>query len=83
MMMLTGSSPKVCLSAMGDHLLLKALKNKIDYCRPRGIEMFYNMASFDAELTGFWSKLPLLRAAMLKNPHVEWFWWVDSDVYFT
>eukprot|EP00897_Mesotaenium_endlicherianum_P009611 jgi/Mesen1/8679/ME000051S08078 len=82
-MMLTGSSPKVCETSMGDRLLLQALKNKIDYCRPRGIEIFYNMASFDAELTGFWAKLPLLRLAMLKHPHVEWFWWVDSDIYFT
>eukprot|EP00897_Mesotaenium_endlicherianum_P009610 jgi/Mesen1/8678/ME000051S08080 len=82
-MMLTGSSPKVCETSMGDRLLLQALKNKIDYCRPRGIEIFYNMASFDAELTNFWAKLPVLRMAMLKHPHVEWFWWVDADVYFT
>eukprot|EP00897_Mesotaenium_endlicherianum_P001848 jgi/Mesen1/1691/ME000137S00605 len=82
-MMLTGSSPDVCETSMGDHLLLQALKNKIDYCRPRGIEIFYSMASFDAELTDFWSKLPLLRLAMLKHPHVEWIWWVDTDVYFT
>eukprot|EP00897_Mesotaenium_endlicherianum_P001841 jgi/Mesen1/1685/ME000137S00594 len=72
-MMLTGSSPKVCETSMGDRLLLQALKNKIDYCRPRGIEIFHNMAALDAELTGFWSKLPLLRLAMLKHPHVEWF----------
>ncbi|KAK4747250.1 hypothetical protein SAY87_026287 [Trapa incisa] len=39
-----GSSPKPCENPVGDHYLLKSVKNKIDYCRLHGIEIFYNMA---------------------------------------
>ena len=40
----TGSSPKPYKNPVEDHYLLKAIKNKIDYCRLHGIEVFYNMA---------------------------------------
>ncbi|KAE8707421.1 putative glycosyltransferase 4 [Hibiscus syriacus] len=44
MLLVTGSSPKPCDNPIGDHYLLKAIKNKIDYCRLHGIEIVYNMA---------------------------------------
>jgi xyloglucan 6-xylosyltransferase len=37
----------------------------------------------DAELSGFWSNLPLLWMLMLTHPQTELLWWVDSDVIFT
>ncbi|KAL1566339.1 putative xyloglucan 6-xylosyltransferase 5 [Salvia divinorum] len=82
-LMVTGSQPAPCDNAIGDHYLLKALKNKIDYCRIHGIEILYNMAHLDKEMAGFWAKLPLLRRLMLSHPEVEWIWWMDSDALFT
>ena len=32
---------------------------------------------------GFWAKYPVVKAAMLAHPEVEWIWWVDSDAVFT
>ncbi|KAL0388779.1 UNVERIFIED_CONTAM: Xyloglucan 6-xylosyltransferase 1 [Sesamum radiatum] len=49
-LLVTGSSPKPCENPVGDHYLLKSIKNKIDYCRVHGIEIFYNMALLDAEM---------------------------------
>ncbi|XP_052206643.1 xyloglucan 6-xylosyltransferase 2-like [Diospyros lotus] len=79
----TGSSPKPCENPVGDHYLLKALKNKIDYCRLHGIEIFYNMALLDAEMAGFWAKLPLIRKLLISHPDIEFLWWMDSDAMFT
>lgn len=82
-LLVTGSRPSPCDNAIGDHYLLKSLKNKIDYCRIHGIEIVYNMADFDKELSGYWAKLPLIRRLMLSHPEVEWIWWMDSDALFT
>ncbi|KAK6153433.1 hypothetical protein DH2020_013072 [Rehmannia glutinosa] len=82
-MLVTGSPPNPCDNAIGDHYLLKALKNKIDYCRIHGIEIVYNMAHLDKEMAGYWAKLPLIRRLMLSHPEVEWIWWMDSDALFT
>ncbi|XP_073013075.1 probable glycosyltransferase 2 [Typha latifolia] len=82
-LLVTGSPPNPCDNPMGDHYLLKAIKNKIDYCRLHGIEIVYNMAHLDRELAGYWAKLPLIRKLMLSHPEVEWIWWMDSDALFT
>ncbi|XP_031098701.1 xyloglucan 6-xylosyltransferase 2-like [Ipomoea triloba] len=82
-LLVTGSSPKPCENPIGDHYLLKSIKNKIDYCRVHGIEIFYNMALLDPEMSGFWAKLPLLRKLLLSHPEVEFLWWMDSDAMFT
>ncbi|CAN6295359.1 unnamed protein product [Urochloa humidicola] len=82
-LVVTGSAPARCPDPDGDHLLLRAFKNKADYCRVHGLELFYNTAFLDAEMSGFWAKLPLLRALMQAHPEVELFWWVDSDAVFT
>lgn len=82
-LLVTGSPPNPCDTAMGDHFLLKGTKNKIDYCRLHGIEIVYNMAHLDKELAGYWAKLPLLRKLLLSHPEVEWIWWMDSDALFT
>jgi xyloglucan 6-xylosyltransferase len=82
-LLVTGSQPGPCDNPMGDHYLLKAIKNKIDYCRLHGIEIVYNTAHLDPELSGYWSKIPLARRLMLAHPEVEWVWWVDSDAVFT
>uniref|UniRef100_A0A7N0VE59 xyloglucan 6-xylosyltransferase n=1 Tax=Kalanchoe fedtschenkoi TaxID=63787 RepID=A0A7N0VE59_KALFE len=83
MLLVTGSPPKPCDNPIGDHYLLKAIKNKIDYCRIHGIELVYNLAHLDKELAGYWAKLPLIRKLMLSHPEVEWIWWMDSDALFT
>ncbi|CAN1151970.1 Probable xyloglucan 6-xylosyltransferase 3 [Linum perenne] len=82
-LLLTGSPPSPCDNPIGDHYLLKAVKNKIDYCRIHGIEIVYNMAHLDNELAGYWAKLPMIRKLMLSHPEVEWIWWMDSDAMFT
>lgn len=82
-LVVTGSSPRRCKDPEGDHVLLRAFKNKVDYCRVHGLDIFYSNAVLDAEMTGFWTKLPLLRALMVAHPEVELLWWVDSDVVFT
>ncbi|TVU47326.1 hypothetical protein EJB05_06922, partial [Eragrostis curvula] len=84
-LMVTGSSPRRCGggSGGGDHLLLRAFKNKADYCRVHGFDIFYSNAVLDAEMSGFWTKLPLLRALMLAHPETELLWWADSDVVLT
>ena len=82
-LLVTGSPPKACENPVGDHYLLKSIKNKIDYCRLHGIEIFYNMAHLDSEMAGFWAKLPLIRKLMLSHPEVELIWWMDSDAMFT
>ncbi|XP_004301136.1 PREDICTED: putative glycosyltransferase 5 [Fragaria vesca subsp. vesca] len=82
-LLVTGSPPKPCDNPIGDHYLLKAIKNKIDYCRLHGIEIVYNLAHLDMELAGYWAKLPLIRKLMLSHPEVEWIWWMDSDAMFT
>jgi xyloglucan 6-xylosyltransferase len=83
MLLVTGSQPTACENPLGDHYLLMSIKNKIDYCRLHNIEIFYNMAHLDAQMAGFWAKLPLIRKLMLGHPQVEWIWWMDSDAMFT
>ncbi|KAL5549348.1 hypothetical protein UlMin_004579 [Ulmus minor] len=80
---LTGSPPKPCDNPIGDHYLLKSIKNKIDYYRVHGIKIVYNIAHLDKELAGYWAKLPMIRRLMLSHPEVEWIWWMDSDALFT
>lgn len=82
-LLVTGSPPGPCDTQIGDHYLLKFIKNKIDYCRIHGIDIVYNMALLDEELSGYWAKLPLIRRLMLSHPEVEWIWWMDSDALFT
>ncbi|CAI9112054.1 OLC1v1012426C1 [Oldenlandia corymbosa var. corymbosa] len=82
-LLVSGSPPNPCDNAIGDHYLLKGIKNKIDYCRIHGIEIVYNMAHLDTEMAGYWAKLPLIRRLMLSHPEVEWVWWMDSDALFT
>ena len=64
-------------------MLLRAFKNKADYCRIHGFDIFYSNAVLNAEMSGVWTKLPLLRALMVAHPETELLWWVDSDVVFT
>ncbi|TKY46951.1 Xyloglucan 6-xylosyltransferase 1 [Spatholobus suberectus] len=52
-LLVINSSPKLCKNLVGDHYIVKLIKNKIDYCRVHGIEIFYNMALLDAEMVGF------------------------------
>jgi len=82
-LVVTGSSPRRCSAPDGDHLLLRAFKNKVDYCRVHDLDIFYSTAVLDAELTGFWTKLPLLRSLMLAHPETELLWWMDSDLMLT
>ncbi|GLJ46012.1 hypothetical protein SUGI_0969030 [Cryptomeria japonica] len=79
----TGLAPKACENPVGDHLLLKSIKNKIDYSRLHSIEIFYNMAHLDSEMSRFWAKFPLYRKLILSHPEVQFIWWMDSDTTFT
>ncbi|KAL9245851.1 hypothetical protein vseg_019453 [Gypsophila vaccaria] len=81
--MVTGSQPKPCEHTNGDHLLLRLFKNKVDYCRIHGHDIFYNNVLLHPKMFGYWAKYPLVKAAMLAHPEAEWIWWVDSDAIFT
>uniref|UniRef100_A0A2P2IRR5 Putative glycosyltransferase 7 n=2 Tax=Rhizophora mucronata TaxID=61149 RepID=A0A2P2IRR5_RHIMU len=81
--LVTGSQTKPCRNPMGDHLLLRFFKNKVDYCRIHGIDIFYNNVLLQPRMKSFWAKLPVVKAAMLAHPEAEWIWWVDSDALFT
>ncbi|KAL6654130.1 hypothetical protein ACP70R_007595 [Stipagrostis hirtigluma subsp. patula] len=81
--MVSGSQPGPCKGAGGDHMLLRFLKNKVDYCRLHGIELLYNRAVLHPDMKGYWAKIPIVRAAMLAHPEAEWVWWVDEDAVFT
>ena len=81
--MVSGSQPEPCAGPGGDHLLLRFLKNKVDYCRLHGVELLYNTALLEPSMVAYWAKLPAVRAAMLAHPEAEWVWWVDADAVFT
>ncbi|CAI6005379.1 unnamed protein product [Closterium sp. NIES-64] len=53
-MLVTGSQPGVCDNDVGDFLLLKSLKNKLDYCSPRDIQIYYSTAILDRSMDSFW-----------------------------
>lgn len=82
-LLLTGSQPWPCNSPVGDHYLLKMIKNKVDYSRIHKLEIFYSFAHLDKPMSHFWAKLPLIRKMMLMRPEVEWIFWMDSDALFT
>ncbi|XP_066335703.1 probable glycosyltransferase 6 [Miscanthus floridulus] len=81
--MVSGSQPEPCPGDAGDHLMLRFLKNKVDYCRLHGIELLYNREFLHPAMRAYWAKIPIVRAAMLAHPEAEWVWWVDSDAVFT
>lgn len=81
--MVTGSQATPCKNPMGDYLLLKLFKNKVDYCRRHGIDIFYNNVLLQPKMFSFWAKTAAVKAAMLAHPEAEWIWWVDSDAAFT
>ncbi|WVZ51349.1 hypothetical protein U9M48_002502 [Paspalum notatum var. saurae] len=81
--MVSGQQPEPCPGDAGDHLMLRFLKNKLDYCRLHGIQLLYNRDTLHPAMTSYWAKIPIVRAAMLAHPEAEWVWWVDSDAVFT
>ncbi|XP_077233855.1 galactomannan galactosyltransferase 1-like [Tasmannia lanceolata] len=81
--LVSGSQAGPCRNPIGDHLLLRFFKNKVDYCRIHGYDFFYNNALFHPKMFTFWAKIPVIRAAMIAHPEAEWVWWVDSDAAFT
>ncbi|KAL8092054.1 hypothetical protein AgCh_034367 [Apium graveolens] len=82
-LMLTGSQQSPCHNPIGDFFLLRFFKNKVDYCRIHGYDIFYNNAFLHPKMDSYWAKTPIIRAAMLAHPEVEWIWWVDSDAVIT
>lgn len=82
-LLVTGSQPSPCKNPIGDHLLLRFFKNKVDYCRLHGYDIFYNDALLHPKMFAYWAKYPVVKAAMMAHPEAEWIWWVDSDALFT
>ncbi|KAL9663050.1 hypothetical protein QQ045_027887 [Rhodiola kirilowii] len=79
----TGSQSGPCRNPIGDHLLLRSFKNKVDYCRIHGYDIFYNNVLLHPKMSECWAKLPAIRVAMLSHPEAEWVLWVDADALFT
>ncbi|KAH7846636.1 hypothetical protein Vadar_016319 [Vaccinium darrowii] len=82
-LVLTGSQLRPCKNPIGDNLLMRLFKNKVDYCRIHGYDIFYNNALLHPKMTGYWAKLPAIRAMMVAHPEAEWIFWIDSDAIFT
>lgn len=82
-LLVTGSQPSPCKNPIGDHLLLRFFKNKVDYSRLHGYDIFYNNVLLHPKMHTYWAKYPVARAAMMAHPEAEWIWWVDSDALFT
>ncbi|KAK7251130.1 hypothetical protein RIF29_34059 [Crotalaria pallida] len=82
-LVVTGSQPTGCHNPIGDHLLLRFFKNKVDYCRIHNYDIFYNNVLLHPKMHTYWAKYPMVKAAMMAHPEVEWVWWVDSDAVFT
>ncbi|PSS30683.1 Glycosyltransferase 7 [Actinidia chinensis var. chinensis] len=82
-LLVTGSQSTPCKNPIGDHLLLRFFKNKVDYCRIHGYDIFYNNVLLHPKMHTYWAKIPAVRAAMVAHPEAEWIWWVDSDAAFT
>ncbi|XAR51382.1 Xyloglucan 6-xylosyltransferase [Bertholletia excelsa] len=82
-LLITGTQPTPCRHPTGDHLLLRFFKNKVDYCRIHGYDIFYNNAFMHPKMRSYWAKIAVIRAAMLSHPEAEWIYWVDSDAVFT
>ncbi|KAI3736330.1 hypothetical protein L6452_15869 [Arctium lappa] len=81
--LVTGSQSKPCQNPKGDHFLLRFYRNKVDYSRIHGYNIFYNNVLLDPKMVGCWAKLSAVRAAMLAHPEAEWTWWIDEDAAFT
>ncbi|XP_071703529.1 putative glycosyltransferase 7 [Rutidosis leptorrhynchoides] len=79
----TGSRSTPCASPTGDHYLLRFYRNKVDYCRIHGYDIFYNNVLLDPEMPSCWAKIATVRAAMVAHPEAEWIWWMDEDTAFT
>jgi hypothetical protein len=69
-LMASGSAPYACDPAILSHLLVRASKNKMDYCRIHDIEYFYNLDEPDQDFSDRWIKLPVVRMLMLQHPEV-------------
>ncbi|KAK4260196.1 hypothetical protein QN277_003342 [Acacia crassicarpa] len=82
-LMLTGTQSSPCRNRIGDHLLLRTFKNKVDYCRIHGYDILYNNAHLHPKMDSYWAKLPIIQASMMAHPEVEWIWWVEADAVFT
>lgn len=82
-LLVSSSHPRECLNAHGDHVLLKSLKNKVDYCRLHGMELYHNMDMLDDKMAGWWVKVFVVHMLMLARPDIEWILWMDSDAVFT
>uniref|UniRef100_A0A7N0TMU2 Uncharacterized protein n=1 Tax=Kalanchoe fedtschenkoi TaxID=63787 RepID=A0A7N0TMU2_KALFE len=81
-MVVTGSQLTRCKNPIGDNLSLRSLKNKVDYCRINGYDIFYNNLLLQPKMAGCWAKLPAIKAAMIAHPETEWVLWVDVDAFF-
>ncbi|KAJ0893810.1 putative xyloglucan 6-xylosyltransferase [Helianthus annuus] len=82
-MLVTGSQTGPCQNPVGDHLLLRFFKNKVDYCRIHGYDIIYNNLLFHPKMFTYWAKIPSVRATMLAHPEAEWIMWADADAVFT
>nr|GMD51707.1 glycosyltransferase 6-like [Ipomoea batatas] len=52
-LLLSGSQPLPCKNSHGDHLLLRFFKNKVDYCRIHGYDIFYSNAFLKPDMRSF------------------------------
>ncbi|XP_057796776.1 putative glycosyltransferase 7 [Salvia miltiorrhiza] len=83
LLVVTGSQSSPCKDPLGDHFTLRFFKNKVDYCRIHGCNIFYNNALLHPKMRSAWAKTPAVRAAMVAHPEAEWLFWADSDAIFT
>eukprot|EP00261_Vitis_vinifera_P032664 XP_019073907.1 PREDICTED: LOW QUALITY PROTEIN: galactomannan galactosyltransferase 1-like [Vitis vinifera] len=71
-LMLTGSQPTPCKNPIGDHFLLRFFKNKVDYCRIHGYDIFYNNVLLQPKMFTFWAKWTGLNAGVFLIRNCQW-----------
>lgn len=69
-LMVTGSQPKACKNCVGDHSMLRMFKNKVNYCRIHGYDIFYNNVLFHprAVVPGPKTRFSVLQCWLIPRP---------------
>jgi len=81
MLIVTAVQPKQCASTMGSYINVLSIKNKQDYARLHGYQLYVGTNQVDPLLKGPWNKMALLKRLM-ETTSYTWFMWIDADAMF-
>ncbi|GBG90135.1 hypothetical protein CBR_g50229 [Chara braunii] len=74
-----------CTTAMGDDVVLRGLKNKVDYARLHGMDVEHCSVDVPMEPSEDrqWHKLAAIQEKMRSFPAYDWYVWLDYDSVIT